>query len=93
MGERTIYFESDNIRAILDNASENINTFRAQTTVTKAELADDLHINTVIYETTVAILLDTLDAVQVQNEGKDKVIKKWKTNFILKIKILLGKKK
>ena len=76
MGELTTYFGSDKIRTFLDEASDNINKFRDQSTATKAELADNLKVKNVIYERSVPILLDALDKVQAQNEVKDIVIKK-----------------
>ena len=50
MGELTTYFGCDTIRTFFDEASDNINKFSAQNAATKAELADDWKVKTVIYK-------------------------------------------
>lgn len=76
MGGLSTYCGSNTIKSFVDNASNNINKFNNQNTVTKADITNDLKIKNVIYKRSVMILLNAFDKKQAHNKIKDIVINK-----------------
>ena len=56
------------MKLFLDNASENINKFKSQTTITKLALVDDLYANNEIYKETVSELVEILGEVEADRD-------------------------
>ena len=93
MGELTNFLGTDTVRIILNNATKNINEFKAQNSATKITLVDELKVENKIYKQGTTILIDTLEKVQAQNEIHNQTIKKYEEEFGLRNDNFINKHK